>query len=153
MYSSLVKRKKAIIMRNITFAEIKKGLEEKFGKSVSSLILFEAGVACGRRSASRISSESEITGGKLLEEISRLKLDEGWCEVSFDEFDLESGEGRVVVSDSFEALGYGESTEPVCHFLRGYFSGVLSFTLKSNIVLMEEKCIAKKDQQCVFTPR
>jgi len=58
--------------------------------------------------------------------------------------------GRIIVEGSFEAKGYGKSTIPVCHFLRGYLAGFLSTILVAKVELLETKCLAKGDGHCEF---
>ena len=113
-------------------------------------MLYEAGCECGKRSASRAAKESGKSGGNLLGEIRKIKRKENWCRVDFNGFDVGKRTGLVVVNDSFEALGYGSSKNPVCHFLRGYFSGILSYVCGGDVVLNETKCIAKGDHYCEF---
>jgi len=137
-----------IYFRMLTFTELEKRLETMFRKDVAATILFEAGRACGKRSASRASGESKKSGDSLLEQIRKIKRDENWCKVDFDSFDVGRRAGVVTVNDSFEGLSYGSSREPVCHFLRGYFSGVLSHVCGADVVLIETKCIAKGDHYC-----
>ncbi|MEM2851395.1 MAG: V4R domain-containing protein [Candidatus Bathyarchaeia archaeon] len=143
-----VVKERFIRLRISTFAEFKKRLETLFGKDAAATILFEAGRACGKRSALRVSSGSKKDVNSILEQIRKIKRDEKWCKVDFNRFDIERGAGVVIMKDSFEGLGYSNPGEPVCHFLRGYFSGVLSYLCKADIVLIEVKCIAKGDPYC-----
>lgn len=140
----------AIILKYATFAELKKKLEYMFTKSAAAVMLFEAGRECGKRSAARASKGTKKNGEALLREIRDLKKRENWCIVDFGDFDLKRGKGIVHINNSFEALGYGSSTEPVCHFLRGYLSGALSYICGADIVLIESKCLAKGDRYCEF---
>lgn len=147
----LLKAKEAIILRNVTFATIYKRFEEIFGEGPAAFIMFEAGRVCGKRSVERLASVTKATGRRMLVEVERLKKGEGWCSMDFSRFNLRTGKGVIIVKDSFEALGYGSSQRPVCQFLRGFLSSVVSYALKRDVVLMEAKCLAKGDPYCEFT--
>jgi predicted hydrocarbon binding protein len=140
----------AITLKFVTFAGLKKRLEGMFGKDAAALMLFEAGKECGKRSAIRTSKVTGKKGEDLLKEMGELKKSENWCIVNFNDLDLKQRKGTVFVNNSFEALGYGSSAEPVCHFLRGYLSGVLSQICGADMVLIEGKCLAKGDRYCEF---
>jgi len=90
--------------------------------------------------------------GDVLEAISKTKRAEGWGKICFKGLAVEKGKvkGRIVVEGSFEAKGYGKSTIPVCHFLRGYLAGVLSTILATRVEILETKCLAKGDDYCEF---
>jgi len=146
----LIRKGEAIIMRNVSFGDLKKALEERFSKSVAEFILFDVGFSCGLRSASRISNEFNITGRDLLKKVEQYKEEDRWCRLSFDEFNHVKPSGRIVVRDSFEAKGYGRSDRPVCHFLRGFLSGVVSYVTGVKVVLTEAKCLALGEEYCEF---
>lgn len=149
----LVKKKQAIIIRNVTFGEIKKELEKMYGDGPASLMLFEAGKACGKRSAWRVATEYGVKGHGILVKIEEIKRQEGWGTVDFRGLDLATRSGKIILLDSFEALGHGESQKPVCSFLRGYLSGVLTFVSGAEVALDELDCIAKGDDTCRFILR
>jgi hypothetical protein len=146
----LVRKGKAFVMRNITFADLKKGLEETFTHSAAAVILYKAGMACGRRSAERIVKQLGLRDENLLATIAKLKQKEGWASIDFKKVNLKKKLGTVIVKNSFEAEGYGKSDTPVCHFLRGYLAGALSITLNTEINLIETACAAKGDPNCEF---
>jgi bacteriochlorophyll 4-vinyl reductase len=146
----LVRKGKAFIMRNITFADLKKGLEETFTPSAAAVILYKAGMACGRRSAERVVKHLKLRDETLLNAIVKLKVKEGWGSINFENLNLKKKLGNIIVKNSFEAEGYGKSDMPVCHFLRGYLAGVLSVALNTEINLIETACTAKGDPNCEF---
>ncbi|MEM2851230.1 MAG: V4R domain-containing protein [Candidatus Bathyarchaeia archaeon] len=146
----LVQRKRAFVMRNITFADLKKGLESTFTPSAAAVILYQAGMICGRRSAERLMKQLGLRNEALLNAIVKLKKREGWASINFKKVNLKEKLGSVIVKNSFEAEGYGKSDTPVCHFLRGYLAGVLSQALNTEINLTETACTAKGDPNCEF---
>ncbi|KXA99094.1 hypothetical protein AKJ47_02480 [candidate division MSBL1 archaeon SCGC-AAA261G05] len=149
-FEEVLEEGEGIIMRNVTFADLRKRLEDQYTRSVAATILFEVGQYCGERSASRLAEEEGVEGRELLSAIKNHKEGEGWAELDFETVDLDRGRGRIVAADCFEAKGYEESTEPICHFLRGYLSGALSHVTGSELVLEEEQCIAAGDRTCQF---
>lgn len=153
MASRCIKDKDAVILRNVAFAAIQQRLKEILGESPAALILFEAGKGYGRRSIERLASEAKVDGKALLAKVEKLKKAEGWGSISFGKFGLKAKAGLIVVEGSFEALGHGSSTQPVCQFLRGYLSSVVSYVLGEETVLIETKCLAKGDPYCEFTPK
>ena len=148
--SLLVKKGEAIVMRSVTFGDLKRALEERFGKSVAEFILFDAGFSCGVRSADRLSKHFNVTGRDLLKKVEAHKKGEGWCELSFEEFNHLRPSGRILAKNSFEAKGYGRSDRPICHFLRGFLSGVVSYVTGVKVVLTEVRCLALGNEWCEF---
>ncbi len=81
--------------------------------------------------------------------------------ISADEwvyYDSSAGMGRfevdknfkfIDVKNSFNAFNI-HSDEPICHFLEGYFEGVLSILLEKEVSIDEVYCIAKGDEVCRF---
>ncbi len=48
---------------------------------------------------------------------------------------------------------FGIQKTPVCHHLRGLLAGTISTLTQKDIICIEEKCIAKGNQSCVFIVR
>jgi predicted hydrocarbon binding protein len=144
---NLLKNGEAIVMRNITFAELKKTLESTFSFETAAVILYVAGKGCGRRSAIRL-MEQGFKGLELVDALIKVKIAEGWGFFKFPEklnFDC-----TVIVEDSFEAKGYGSSDKPVCFFIAGYIGGFLSEMLGADVDANEVSCKAKGDKHCLF---
>jgi len=142
----------ALIMRGMTFADLQKKLEELF-ETGAELILYEAGRSCGRRSCHRIKRRYGLKGMDLLEAVRQIKRAEGWGEVDFSNFELDRVRGSIIVRRCFEAVNYGKSDRPVCHFMRGYLEGVLEETLGKIVRLMEVRCAATGQEYCEFRVR
>jgi bacteriochlorophyll 4-vinyl reductase len=148
---------KAIIVTDAEFAELQKRLEQVFFPSAALIILYEGGKACGEFSAKQMMNQLRSSVEDLLQAIARRKEAEGWGTITFQNLDVEGSHphGRIIVQDSFEARGYGPSTTPICHFLRGYLAGALSAILtprarRHKVELVETKCAAKGDEHCEF---
>lgn len=147
--SVLVQRGEALIMRYVTFNELKQGVEEAFSPSAAKAIFYHAGKRCGARAAKRVESQEGLSDkSSILESIRQLKESQGWGLFAFDI----SEQDRIVVKvqDSFEALSYGPSKEPVCDFIRGYLSGVFSHIFGKEIEFEEVECLSKGDRFCTF---
>jgi len=143
----LLRGGEAFILRNVTFADFKRALEEKFG-SGAIVILYEAGRRCGERSCGRFSQQS-LKVEELLAKLAEYKRGERWGDIRF-ELNPSTGEGEVEVYECFEAKEYGNSTVPVCHFLRGFLEGFLSRALGRPLLLRETACIAQGEKCCRF---
>jgi predicted hydrocarbon binding protein len=143
----LLKNGKAFIMRLVTFTDFKKCLEETFG-SGASVIFYEVGRGCGRRSCNRLLRKYSDRE-KLLKALTRYKYNEKWGKIRF-KLDMKSGVGKILITESFEAKQYGQSTEPVCYFLRGYLKGFLTQTFKKPLKVTEIACIAQGNKTCEF---
>jgi predicted hydrocarbon binding protein len=150
MSADILKRNEAIIMRDITFSDFQKRLEALLSYSAATVILVEVGKDCGKRSAERLKEAQHVDGSELLSAIVQRKKEEAWGDVDFKEINLEQKRGYVIVRNCFEAVKYGHSDTPACHFMRGFLSGVLGIVLGQDIVLDEIACLVKGDQHCEF---
>ena len=143
----LLKEWKAFILRDLTFSDFKKVLEGYFSSGANS-IFYAVGKGCGMRSCRRLMTFYHERGD-LFDALIEYKQEEGWGIIRVA-IDNETGAGRVYVSQSFEARGYGKSEEPVCYFLKGYLEGFLSTFFGKEFVASETHCIAKGDKECIF---
>ena len=148
-----------------TFSQMESALELIFSPSAASVILYVAAVKCGahsyRRMMKRASTKEEILNhlselkndenwGKIsLNHLSELKNDENWGKISFLDVDFVNGSGRVIIVDSFESIAR-KTTQPCCHFFRGFLAGFLSELFEKTIEITEEKCVGKGDGHCEF---
>jgi hypothetical protein len=144
---SLLKTGEAIIMRVITFTDIKKCLEQTF-QSGASVIFRNMGKGCGMRSCKRFKQKYQDKT-LVLKTIQKHKKAERWGNIQFN-LNLKTGVGTVRITQSFEAKEYGESQNPVCYFFAGYLEGVLSELFESEMKVTETRCIAKGDDHCEF---
>jgi len=144
--SQLLRDGKAFVMRNVTFVDFKRVLEERFSTGAFA-IFYDVGRECGIRSCQRLMQRHPGRVG-LLEAVARYKRDELWGEFRF-ELDKD-GTGEVYVANCFEARQYGPSKQPVCYFVKGYLEGLLSQAFSRPLRATETACIAKGDRECVF---
>jgi predicted hydrocarbon binding protein len=131
-----------------TFGQFKDALELIFSPSAASVILYTAAVKCGVHLYKRLKKEFDAKEGAL-RLFSRLKREESWGDITFRDVDLENGSGKVIVKGSFESIAR-ETSEPSCHFLRGFLAGFLSELFNSPVVVTEEKCASSGAANCQF---
>ncbi|MCX8182762.1 MAG: hypothetical protein N3D12_06560 [Candidatus Methanomethyliaceae archaeon] len=165
----LLKDNCAIILNDQNIAELRSVLAALFGPAGQSL-LYAIGKMYGIYSYKRMLNSSTQSSLKIIEQIFRLKQEEGWGNI---EICLENDELKnVVIKNSFESRYYyrtgkltqGEKTssnnlsedpitQPQCFFLKGFLEGILSFNLQKNIHLNEIECIAAGYEKCIFLPK
>jgi predicted hydrocarbon binding protein len=132
-----------------TFSEMESALELIFSPSAASVILFIAALKCGTSSCRKIKRKAK-TKEEALNHLSKLKSEQNWGKLSFHDVDFEKGSGKIIVLDSFETVAR-KTSQPSCHFLRGFLAGFLSELFKKSIKVNEEKCAGKGDEHCEFT--
>lgn len=131
-----------------TFSEMESALELIFSPSAASVILFMTALKCGTKSYRKIITKAN-TNEKVLNHLSKLKSEQNWGKLSFHDIDFEKGSGKIIVVNSFETVAR-KTSQPSCHFLRGFLAGFLSELFKKSIKVNEEKCAGKGDEQCEF---
>ncbi len=137
-------------MTVVTFVDLKKVLEGLLDTG-AAVILYEAGLGCGRRMYMRMRKQYS-SREEILKAFIDLKLSENWGEIKVD-VNLDSGEGKIVVYKSFEGKYYGASSTPICHFFKGYIEGFLRELIGREITVEETKCVAMGDENCTFEIR
>jgi len=123
-------------------------LELIFSPSAASVILYTTAIKCGVHLYQKTKKEFNKKE-EALNYLSSLKKEENWGKMSFQEVDFKNGSGRVIIDDSFEAMTR-KTSQPSCHFFRGFIAGFLSELLKKTIIVTEEKCAGKGDEHCEF---
>ncbi len=131
-----------------TFGQFKDAIELIFSPSAASVILYTAAIKCGVHLYKRVKKEFD-TKEDALKLFSQLKREENWGDVTFRNVDLENGSGKVIVKGAFESVAR-ETSEPSCHFFRGFLAGFLSELFNSTVVVTEEKCASSGDANCQF---
>ena len=146
----ILEQNEAFIFTCTNFREIKASLSEIFGVLANS-VLSHAGIRAGERSY-QMSTEAAKDRREALGFLSELKADENWGDLAFEKMDWERYTGRILVTNSFEARGV-RSEEPSCYFFKGYLIGFLSEMFQEQILVNEDKCAARGDNQCEFAFR
>lgn len=143
----LLREDKAFIMRDISFADFKRVMEERFG-SGALVIFYEVGKGCGERSAKRL-IQKYPRKDRLFKAFTKYKRSEKWGDIEV-ELDLGKGTGTIIVHNCFEAREYGLTRQPACHFIKGYLEGFLTQTYNKPLKVVEVRCRAKGDPYCQF---
>ena len=132
-----------------TFSDFESALELIFSSSAASVILYMAALKCGTNSCRRVKKRFK-TKEEALNSLSKLKKEERWGKMSFQNVNFENGTGKVIITKSFETIAR-KTEQPSCHFFRGFLAGFLSELFKKTVTVAEENCAAKGDKQCEFT--
>lgn len=141
--------KESFLMQFETFGQIENALELIFSPSAASVILHTAAMKCGVYTYKKISKAAKKTED-ILGQLSKLKHEEKWGEISFTGVDFRRGNGKIKVDNSFEAVA--RKSNPLgCYFFRGFLTGFLSELFKKSITVTEEKCVSKGNPYCEFT--
>jgi len=131
-----------------TFSDFESALELFFSPSAASVILYVAALKCGTNSCRKVKKRVKMKE-KVLMSLSKVKNEERWGEISFQNVNFENGSGKVIIIKSFEAVAR-KAEQPSCHFFRGFLAGFLSELFKKTVAVTEEKCAAKGNKQCEF---
>ena len=142
---------RVVIMRAGTFVDLQKHIEAILGDDASALF-YGAGIRAGRESARVLLKEWEERGVEFLKKLGGFyqSAGVGWFKIEDININFEKENGYIRVKQSFIAEEYGKSNQPVCHFLCGFFSGVLQEAFGEKLTCEEVKCTAKGDQYCEF---
>ena len=145
---------RVVIMRAGTFVDLQKQIEAILDDDASALF-YEAGIRAGRESTKVLLEEWEERGMEFLKKWGGFyqSAGVGWFKIVDININFEKENGYIRVKQSFITEEYGESDQPVCHFLCGFFSGVLQEVLGEKLTCEEVKCTAKGDQYCEFKLR
>ncbi len=142
---------RVVILRAGTFVDLQKNIEALIGDEASALF-YDAGIRAGKGSAEVQLQAWKERGMDFLGKWGKFYGSSGcgWFKVEDINVDSEKGGGYIRVKQSFIAEVYGKSEKPVCHFLCGFFVGVLEKVLGERLTCEEFKCIAKGDSYCEF---
>lgn len=128
-------------MLNSIFMKIQKTLEASIGQS-SAKVLYTAGEEFGHKYMQILKQENEKT--TIQDLLTELEATD-FVKAQFNPDDM-----QFQVHESPIAASYGDSEEPVCHFLAGFFTGIVSEYYEKEIAYKEISCKAVQDSICVF---
>ena len=134
-----------IIMSIPSFVRIQKLAEEILGKEGAAVVFYEAGKKGGITWTRTWKDEWGLEGSAFIRAIEEFFAELGWGKFSID---IETC--TIKVKNSFIAKGYGKSDVPVCHFLHGYYAGIVEVLTDRVMDGEEVKCAACGDDLCVF---
>lgn len=137
-----VDEKRRLVVLNSIFMKIQKTLEASIGSSADK-VLYTAGNEFGHKYMEVMKRDNKKTTIQNL--LSELEVTD-FVKATFNADNM-----TFHVSESPIALSYGESKVPVCHFLAGFFAGIVSeYVEKEDISYVEKSCIAQGDEYCIF---
>lgn len=146
---TLDKTADALVFNRKAMVESYQRLSELFAGG-AAVILYHAGFAGGFQIGEWLKSlYKDVKVTDLLSVAKELYRALGWGVVKFGDLDVGRESRKLIVRGSFEAKQRASPT-PVCHFMRGHISGVLSSIIGKRLMLIEELCIAKGDPYCSF---
>lgn len=134
-----------------TFGQIEDALELIFSPSAASVILHTAAMKCGVYLYKKISKKTK-TKQDILDQLSKLKHEEKWGQISFSSVDFKRGSGKIRIDNSFEAVSRRNNLLG-CYFFKGFLTGFLSELFKKSVLVVEEECLSKGDTFCEFSFR
>jgi hypothetical protein len=142
---------RVVILRAGTFADLQKGVEGTIGREAQAAF-YEAGMRAGRGSAKVQLKVWKERGMAFIKKWGGFhkSAGSGWFKLKEANLDFEKRNAFIRITHSFIAEEYGKSDAPVCHFLCGYFVGVLQEVFKKKLTCEEVKCTAKGDPYCEF---
>ncbi|MBM4339965.1 MAG: hypothetical protein FJ110_10500 [Deltaproteobacteria bacterium] len=130
----------------ITFQkETEKELGDKAGH-----ILFLSGFQGGSLSSKKYREVFHLSDEDILQFMIEMGPQIGWGRFELERFDPKSQSLSVKVYHSPFAEAYGVSIKPVCHFICGVLSGMVSVIFGKESELNETLCFAKGDSFCKF---
>ncbi len=139
----------AVIVSIETFVHLQKDAEKILGIDGAAILFYEAGKNAGERWINRFNREWGLKNEKFIEAVQNFYAELGWGKFNINV--INENEFTIRVDNSFIARGYGNSKVEVCHFLRGYNTGMAEVLLKCKTIDAEEtRCAAKGDECCEF---
>ena len=138
-----------IILLGRDFQEMVRGLYREVGQT-AAVFLYHLAYSGGRFLAEYLSEKLGLRGRELLAEALKIYQASGWGRVEIVECDLHKLRVVLRLYDSIECEAFRGSGEAASQFIRGHLSGLLSGLLRTDVRVMETKCIAKGDPYCEF---
>ena len=136
---------------------LRKYLVENFGFAATRTVLTQFGYAHGWRMADAIAGQFEWDSDEDKRFAgTRLCTLQGLFRVAIDGQDAFSEKGAMLVN-SYEAeqhlMHVGRSDGPVCWTITGLLSGYLSRTEGREVIVLEDRCVARGDAACHLVAR
>jgi hypothetical protein len=136
---------------------LRKYLVDNFGLTATRTVLTQFGYAHGWRMADAIAGQFEWdTDDDKRFAVTRLSTLQGLFRLAVDGQDALSAAGAMLV-DSYEAEQHlahvGRGTTCVCWTITGLLSGYLSRTEGHEVIVLEDRCVARGDAACHLVAR
>ncbi len=138
-----------LLIRPETLAAFQKAAEKEIGEKVSS-ILYQSGFQGGTLSSKRYREVFGFSDEEIIRFMVEMGPQIGWGRFELEKFD---GNKKVLIVSVYHspfAEGYGPSSKPVCHMIRGVLAGMASLIFRKEIESKEVSCLARGDEYCRF---
>ena len=112
--------------------------------------LFEGGFTGGSLSAKKYKDLHNFGDREIIEFMMNMGNQIGWGNFSLVRYDPSEMHLCVAVEDSPFAEAYGQSSQSVCHLIRGVLAGMASVLFGGACLAEEVECRAKGDASCRF---
>jgi len=145
----LYNRNRYILMRPETFVGFQKMVEDAVGPATSDL-MFEAAFEIGSRIGRSYVETPTLSHREMISSMLDVANELGWAKLFLkDNRDFPSLVILEAINSAF-ASTYGQSPTPVCHLIRGIFSGALSEMIGPLTESQEVECLSMGHPKCVF---
>ena len=138
-----------LLIRPETIVGFQKAIEN-LNKTAAHEALFQGGFRGGHLSAQKYKESQNLSDNETIGFMMNMGAEIGWGSFQLMEYDLENRKLQIRVENSAFAEAYGESTEGVCHLIRGVLSGLATVLFARNCKASESECLAKGDPHCIF---
>lgn len=138
-----------LLIRPETIVGFQKAIE-KHSRKGARQALFQGGYQGGYLSAKKYKEVQNLSDSETLTFMMTMGAEIGWGNFQLTEYDLENRKMQIRVANSAFARVYGQSTEGVCHLIRGVLSGLATVLFSSNSTASEIRCLARGDECCEF---
>ena len=153
-FPTLSMGERSIGLKVETVSDMFEQLLRVFGQSAGT-ILYEMGVASGKRKLASLQQRYGIGGRQALDVFLKERIAKGWGIPEMTGFDVAKARATLRVSDLFECLRFKGKTpqkkaERGSHFFRGYLEGILGEISGREVRAVEYECLSQGDAYCCF---
>jgi predicted hydrocarbon binding protein len=138
-----------LLVRPETLAAFQKAAEKEMGEKASN-ILYQSGFQGGTLSSKKYREVFGFSDEEIIRFMVEMGPQIGWGRFELERFDGNKKTLIVRVYHSPFAEGYGPSSKPVCHMIRGVLAGMTSLVFRKEIESKEVSCLARGDEYCRF---
>ena len=137
-----------LLVRPETLAAFQKAIEKEIGEKASQ-ILYQSGYEGGSLSSIRYREVFGFSDEEIIRFMVEMGPQIGWGRFELERFDV----NKILIIRVYHspfAEGYGPSSKPVCHMIRGVLGGMASLVFRKEIESKEASCLARGDEYCRF---
>lgn len=147
--SLMYKGVRYLLMRPETLVGFQKALVQNCSKEADDN-LFQGGFTGGSLSAKKYKDLHNFGDHEIIEFMMNMGNQIGWGNFSLVRYDPSEMHLCVAVKDSPFAEAYGQSSQSVCHLIRGVLAGMASVLFGGACLAEEVECRARGDECCRF---